>query len=192
MTMLRLGLLGLALAFPTTVEAADWVVEEGSSVGFEAYLQGAPVPGRFERFEALIAFDPDDLAGSQIEVVIDTTSVATGHRDRDTALRSPGLLDVEQWPTAGFVSDRIEHLGGDDYRAHGRLTIRDVEKDVTLPFELAITDQPSDPGSQQADARGELTISRLDFGVGQGEWASTAMVGEEVAIAIAIRATAQR
>lgn len=190
--MLRLVLLGLALLLPASVQAATWHLEEGSAIRFEAYLQGAPVAGAFARFEAEIVLDPADLAASRIDVEIDTASVDTGHKDRDTALRSPGLLDVGQWPTARFVSDEVEHLGGEDYRALGQLTIRDVQQDVVLPFTLTITDHPGDPGPLQADAQGGLTISRLDFGVGQGDWASTAMVDEEVVITIAIRATAPR
>lgn len=190
--MLRLVLLGLALVLPTSVQAASWQLEEGSAIRFEAYLQGAPVAGTFERFEAEIVFDPADLATSRIDVEVDTASVTTGHEDRDTALRSPGLLDVAQWPIARFVSDRIEHLGGEDYQALGQLTIREVWDDVVLPFTLKITDHPADPGRLQADVQGGLTISRLAYGVGQGEWASTAMVGEDVAITIAIRATAPR
>jgi polyisoprenoid-binding protein YceI len=190
--MLRLAVLSLALMLPAAVQAASWILGEGSAIRFEAYQQGAPVPGRFERFDAAIELDPDDLAGARIAVEIDTASIATGHQDRDTALRAPDLLDAAQWPTARFASERIEHLGGVDYRALGQLTIRDVQQDVVLPFTLTISDHPGDPGLLQGDAQGELTISRLAFGVGQGQWASTAMVGEKVVIRIEILATAPR
>jgi polyisoprenoid-binding protein YceI len=189
-SMLALVMLGLML--PGSVLAASWTIEDGSAIRFEAYQQGAPVPGSFERFTAQIVFDPDDLASSRIEVEIDTASISTGHKDRDTALRSPPLLDVERWPTARFASARVEHLGGEAYQARGELTIRDVRKDVVLPFTLHIADHPGNPDLLQADAAGELTISRLDFGVGQGEWASTATVGEKVVIAVAVVATARR
>jgi polyisoprenoid-binding protein YceI len=188
--VLALAMLGLML--PAAARAASWTIEDGSAIRFEAYQQGAPVQGSFERFTADIVFDPDDLAGSRIEVEIDTASIATGHRDRDTALRSPPLFDVEQWPRARFSSTSLEHLGGEAYQARGQLTIRDVQKDVVLPFTLRITEHPGEPGLQRADAMGELAISRLDFGVGQGEWASTATVGEKVVIAIAIVAAARR
>jgi polyisoprenoid-binding protein YceI len=188
--ILALAMLGLIL--PGPVLAASWTIEDGSAIRFEAYQQGAPVQGSFERFTAQIVFDPDDLANSRIEVEIDTASVSTGHKDRDTALRAPPLLDVERWPTARFASARIEHLGGETYQARGELTIRDVRKDVALPFTLRIADHPDNPDLLQADAAGELTISRLDFGVGQGEWASTATVGKKVVIAIAIVAAARR
>jgi polyisoprenoid-binding protein YceI len=189
---LVLVLVMLGPMLPGSVLAASWTIEDGSAIRFEAYQQGAPVQGSFERFTAEIVFDPDDLAGSRIEVEIEVASIATGHKDRDTALRSPPLFDVERWPTARFASTKLERLGGEAYQAQGQLTIRNVRKDVVLPFTLRIADHPGDPDLLQADAAGELTISRLDFGVGQGEWASTATVGEKVVIRVAIVAAAGR
>jgi polyisoprenoid-binding protein YceI len=176
---------------PASAFGASWTLEDGSAIRFEAYQQGAPVQGGFERFTAAIVFDPDDLPGSRIEVEIETASIATGHQDRDTALRSSNLFDVERWPTARFVSTELEHLGGDAYQARGQLTIRDVQQSVILPFTLHIADHPDQPGLLRAEASGELVVSRLDYGVGQGEWASTAAVGEEVRVMIAIVAAAQ-
>jgi polyisoprenoid-binding protein YceI len=173
-------------------QAQSWTLADGSAIRFTALQQGAPVEGRFERFSAEITFDPGDLPGSRIEVEIDTASIATGHRDRDTALRSPDLFDVERWPSARFASQQLAHLGGDAYEAQGQLTIRDAQRDVVLPFELTIADHPANSGLLLAQARGGLTISRLDYGVGQGDWASTAIVGENVEIEIEIVATRQR
>ena len=188
------AVLCLAFMLPgaASAPAQSWTLVEGSAIRFTAFQQGAPVQGRFERFTAEITFDPDDLPASRIAVEIDTTSVATGHRDRDTALRAPDLFDVERWPRARFASDRLTHLGGEAYEAQGHLTIRDVQRDVVLPFEFTIAEHPADPGLLLARARGGLTISRLDHGVGQGDWASTAMVGDEVEIAIEIIATRER
>jgi polyisoprenoid-binding protein YceI len=184
--------LTLGLLLPISAGAASWTLEEGSAIRFEAYQQGAPVQGGFARFTADILLDPAALAGSSIEVEIETASITTGHQDRDAALRSLNLFDAERWPTARFASVSLEHLGGEAYEARGQLTIRDVQKDVVLPFTLHITDHPDEPGRLRAEARGEVTISRLDFGVGQGEWASTAAVGEDVVIRVAIVAAAQR
>jgi polyisoprenoid-binding protein YceI len=182
------GLACLLLVAPAQA-APTWTVEDGSAIRFTAYQEGAPVDGSFGVFTAEIVFDPNDLAASRVAVEIDTASVATGHKDRDTALRSSSLFDVARWPSATFVGDRLSHHGGDRYEAHGRLTIRDVTREVILPFQLSIRE---DGESRRADAHGELTISRLDYGVGQGEWASTGTVGEEVVIRLEIIASAPR
>lgn len=172
----------------TARAAANWTVEDGSALRFMALQQGAPVEGSFAAFEATIDFDPKDLASSRIEVLIDTTSITTGHKDRDATLRSPAFFHAEQWPTARFASHTIAATGKGHYEAKGELTIRDVTKEVVLPFTLAIAPDP-EAGGQEARAEGELAIKRLDYGVGQGEWAATATVADEVKIQIAIVAT---
>jgi polyisoprenoid-binding protein YceI len=182
------ALAALALTAPA-IAAETWTIEDGSAIRFTAYQEGAPVDGRFDAFSGEIVFDPDGLAASRVRVEIDTASVATGHRDRDATLRSSAFFDVETWPRAAFVSDRLLHQGGDRYEAQGQLTIRDVTRDVVLPFELTID---ADGGRQRAHANGELTISRLDYGIGQGEWASTRTVGEDVVIRIELAASAPR
>jgi len=86
----------------------------------------------------------------------------------------------------------LAHESGDTYEAHGQLTIRDVTREVKLPFELSIGTDPDAADRLLASAKGDVTISRLDYGLGQGDWASTKTVGEEVVIKIEIRATRPR
>jgi polyisoprenoid-binding protein YceI len=179
--------LAAALFGPAAGAAATWMLEDGSAITFTALQEGAPVPGSFQDFTAEIQFEPDDLAASRVVVEIATASVATGHKDRDATLRSAAFFDVATWPSATFTSEHLVHNGGDRYEAHGRLTIRDVTRDVVLPFQLAIADN----GARRiAHASGELTISRLDYGVGQGDFASTKTVGADVVIHIEIVASA--
>ncbi len=172
--------------------AQAWTVEDGSQIRFTALQQGSPVEGRFDRFTSDITFNPKDLARSLVDVEIDTTSITTGHKDRDTALRSSAFFDVQRWPMARFRSLKLSHGQGDAYEAKGELTIRDVTKHVVLPFTLTIGADPGKPDQLLAKAKGELTISRLDYGVGQGDWASTKTVGEPVVIDIDIRASRPR
>lgn len=192
MTSTRLLPAVLALGNVLTVpaDAAEpWTVLDSSWLGFTFSQQGQPTEGEFEDFTAKIVFDPQNLEQSRIDVEIDVTSVDTGHKDRDATLRSSALFNVEQWPTASFTSDRLVRAGDGAYEVHGALTIRDVTRDVVLPFELVIEQHPDDPGKQLAKARGEVTLSRLEFGVGQGDWSSTKQVGDEVVVRVAIDAT---
>jgi polyisoprenoid-binding protein YceI len=188
---LPLAPIALLLAMPGAL-AQSWQLEPGSRIGFTAFQQGSPVEGRFERFTADIRFDPDDLGNSRVTVEIDAASITTGHKDRDATLRSPGFFDAARWPTARFASKVLTRRSGDRYEAQGELTIRDVTKDVVLPFALTIGPDPDAADRLLASAESELEISRLDYGVGQGEWASTKTVGEKVLIRIAIRATRPR
>ena len=96
------------------------------------------------------------------------------------------------FPEARFVASTVVALGGDRYEARGKLTLRDVTRDVVLPFTLAIVDNPAQPGAVRATARGKLIIKRLDYGVGQNEWAGTGQVANEVTIDLNIVASRPR
>jgi polyisoprenoid-binding protein YceI len=182
----------ISMLMPEAMAAETWTVTASSHIGFTAFQKDQPVEGGFEVFAAEVAFDPDDLEASRVEVTIDATSITTGHKDRDATLRNASFFDVAQWPTARFVADRLQHQGGTTYQAAGQLTIRDVTRDVVLPFELTIADDPGDAAKLLATATGELTISRLDYGVGQGDWASTSTIGADVIIRIEVEATRPR
>ena len=149
---------------------------------------GAPVEGWFERFAGEIRFDPAQLAQSRLWIEIETGSVNSQSSDRDNTIRSADLFDVATWPTARFEADSFEHKGGDAYEARGRLTLRDMTLDLALPFTLTIEAHPSEAGAEQATARGEVTLLRLDYGVGQGRWQDTSMVPNEVLVRLEILA----
>ncbi|MGI9511179.1 MAG: YceI family protein [Geminicoccaceae bacterium] len=180
-----------AAATDGTEENEDdlWTIEEDSALGFIARQQGSPVEGSFGAFDAKIAFDPDDLENSRLDVEIDVTSISTGHTDRDKTLNSPSFFDSATWPSAAFKSSRIAAKGEGQYEAAGTLTMRDVTKEVALPFSLTIEGDSDDPAGLRAEAKGELPILRLDYGIGQGEWTSTGTVADEVVITIDIKAT---
>jgi polyisoprenoid-binding protein YceI len=170
------GLSGKALA------ADQWVVDANESeIEFTGTQLGAEFEGEFETFTAEIVFSPDDLAGSSVEVLIDIASVNTENADRDSQIVSPDWFDAAQWPTAKFVTKSFREVAPGKYEAVADLTIRDVTREVNLPFDLEI-----DGGS--AEAKGTLTIKRTDFGVGQGQWADTSQVGDDVTIEIDIAA----
>lgn len=162
---------------------ASWNVQESSSVGFIARQAGAPVEGIFETFEADIHFDPDDLENSMARVVIHIDSINSQSSERDSTIQSNGLFDVATWPTAVFVAKSFV-LGEADgeYNAIGTLTMRDVTRDVSMPFQLSFD-------GDRAHAAGALEILRLDYGIGQGMWTDTSVVANEVTITIDIEAT---
>ncbi len=177
------------LCLPAAAQPPAWTVEVGSRVGYIAKQSGAEVDGVFEVFDAEIAFAPEDLAASRVAVTIEIASVNSQSRERDDAIKGKGLFNAITWPTARFEAAEFAHKGGDLYEARGRLTLRDQTRDVVLPFTLAIAPHPERNGALLAQAKGELEISRLDYGVGQGMWQDTSVVADEVRIFIDIRAT---
>jgi polyisoprenoid-binding protein YceI len=167
---------------PTATSPSIWTVDYANShVGFTATQTGQAFDGAFSRFEAKIAFDPDDLPASSVEATIDMSSAKTGDRQRDTALPERDWFDAKAYPTARFFSDDIMRTAPGTYQARGRLTIRGVTRDVVLPFALRIE-------GALARAEGGLTLVRTDYGVGRGEFATDEWVGLEVKVKVEILA----
>ncbi len=178
------GVCAVMLTAGQPAQAADqWnVVGDKSAVEFTGTQLGAEFTGEFEAFTANITFSPDDLAGSSVEVLIDIASANTQSADRDSQIVAPDWFDAAQWPTAKFVTKSFTETSAGKYEAVADLTIRDVTREVVLPFDLVITDGT-------AEAVGSVTIKRTDFGVGQGQWTDTSQVGDDVTIKVTINAT---
>ena len=174
----------LMLAPPALAGPQDaWMIDpRASALSFSASQIGSIVSGRFPNWTGEIVLDPSSLPAARIDIKIETRPVTTNNRDVDSLLKGPNFLDVQKFPEARFVSTAITARGGDRYEAQGKLTIRDVTRDTVLPFTLAIVDDPAQPGRLRATARGRLFLKRLDYGVGQNEWAGTGQVANEVTV----------
>lgn len=162
---------------------------EDSALAFTASQSGSPVKGRFQQFQATIFFDPDDPAAGSLEVTIAMASATTDDSSRDQTLKGPDLFHVEEHPQAVFKADRFEKAEGENaYIAPGELTLRGVTNPLDLPFTLQI--EGSGAGAI-ARAQGSVSIARLDYGVGQGDWRDTGTVADAVEIAIDVTAVRQ-
>jgi polyisoprenoid-binding protein YceI len=168
----------LLLACVAATAATTWRTDPSAShLGFKATQAGAEFEGRFKHFDAQICFDPADLPGSRFLVKIDTKSADTQDGERDATLASGDFFATDRWPTARFETTGFTAKGGGQFDVRGRLTIRDVTRDITLPIRFSAA-----AGGKQATLSGGTSIRRLDFGVGQGEWTDTTWVGNEVRI----------
>jgi polyisoprenoid-binding protein YceI len=183
-----LAVVALLLPMPALAGPQDaWTIDPKSSLSFSASQVGSIVSGRFPTWTGEIVLDPSSLATSRIDIKIDTRPVSTNNRDVDSLMKGPNFLDVQKFPEARFVSTAISG-SGERYQAQGKLTIRNVTRDVVLPFTLTIADDPGQPGRLRGTARGRLIIKRLDYGVGQNEWAATGQVADAVTIDLNVTA----
>ena len=87
--------------------------------------------------------------------------------------------------TRAEASTAVRRVGGRD-ETTGWLTPFGIRKEVTFPFEVQIS--PAKNGQSQAELHGEAALKRTDFGIGEGEWTTTDIVGDEVVIAVEIKA----
>jgi polyisoprenoid-binding protein YceI len=182
----RTGILALLAALalgPAAQDAAavamTWTVDPAhSQLTFHPRLAGGEFAGRFERFDATIRFDPADLAHSSLLVVVDLLGARTGDTDRDAALQDSDFFQTTRWPRGTFVSSGIKSLGNGRFEAAGRLSLRDVTRDVRVQFRF----DPAAPSGGSARMTGSSNLRRLEFGVGQGDWRSTEWLDDAVRV----------
>lgn len=172
-----------ASAAPALAEPTVWRLEPAASLlTFTPRLAGGEFASRFERFAVALRFDPADLANSSLQVTVDLLSARTGEADRDAALQGAEFFATARWPQARFASSSIRGLGGNRFEARGKLTLRDVTLDVTVPFRF----DNGAPVAGKARMTGSTTVQRLPFGVGQGEWRSTEWLDDRVRVEFAL------
>jgi len=167
-----------AASRPATTPAvgglAHYVQATGSSLGFTFEQAGAQTNGSFKQFATTFDYDPNNLAAGKLDVKVQIASLDTHDQDRNTTLVSADLFDAQRYPTATYSAGSLVKAAN-GVEAVGKLTIRNVTKDLRVP--LAIK-----PTGNGLELSGSVTIKRLDYGVGQGEWKSTESVGDAVKI----------
>lgn len=169
-------LLGLAAA---GAQAADWQASKDSTLGFTAVYMDEAFEGRFAEFSPAIRFDPADLADSRFDVRIALASAGTDNQERDELLVGPEFFNASGQPEARYVATRFRALGGNRFVAEGELTLNGVTRAVPLAF----TWTPGTP----AVLEGEATLKRLDFKVGEGDWADTGLLPNDVKVHTRLR-----
>ena len=174
----------IALLAPVACRAAPaWTLAPAEShLGFQVSQAGGAIQGSFRRFDATIAFDPRDLATLRVQVSIDIASVTTGAAERDQELPKPEWFDVARFPHATFTAERFRALDENNYVAEGALALRGAKVPVSLPFTLALQADGS------AIVQGKVDLDRATFGVGQGEWATSDVVGRKVTVIVRLKA----
>ncbi len=179
--------LAFAMAAPAwAAPAPAWTVDKAASkVAFASSFDGGAFTGSFRRWDAVIRFDPANLAGSSVTATFDMASAVTGEATRDQALLEPDWFSTKAFPKATFTASSFKALGGGRYQAIGTLTIRGVTKPLTLPFSLVIT-------GDTARMTSSVGLNRLAFGVGQGDWKTTEVVPGTVTVNISLTAKRAR
>lgn len=158
-------------------ELPAWqIVPAESSITFTATQNNAPVSGKFKTFTGDIHFDPTQLGASQVSITVDIASVSTSYAEVQDALKTPAWFNVKVFPQAVFKANSFTKTGDKTYEAKGTLTIRDKTQPVVLTFSL------DDYSATNANVKGSTTLKRTQFGVGQGEWAATDGVKDDVKV----------
>jgi len=110
-----------------------------------------------------------------VAFTIDTGSARFGSAELDAEVPKATWLNVPSFPQASFQSSAVKAAGPGRFEVVGKLTIKGVARDVTVPVQLT-------QAGATSTASGAFAIKRLAFKVGEGEWTDTSMLADDVQI----------
>ncbi|MER5478062.1 YceI family protein [Streptomyces sp. NPDC002734] len=148
---------------PELPRPGEWELDPGhSTIAFTARHIGlARVHGRFDSFAGALRIG-ETMDRSAMHVVINAASINTAVRMRDDHLRSADFLDVANYPTMEFYSDRFVHRGGSRWHVTGALSLHGVTRTVTLDTEYLGVGTGVE-GETRAACRASTELHRDDF-----------------------------
>jgi polyisoprenoid-binding protein YceI len=100
---------------------------------------------------------------SKVDVTIKMDTVDTGVPKLDEHLKSKAFFEVDKYPTATFVSDKITLNGKHEAKVHGMLTMHGVTKPVTLDVTLNKIGVNPITTKETAGFTAKAKIKRSDF-----------------------------
>jgi len=181
--MLRVIVLLAAASASLSVYADECYVVDGShgSVSYEVKQAGSPFRGQFRRFGGEVCLS--EGRATRIDVWLDPASADSGLPEIDAAMKDKDFFAVAQHPRVSYKSTSVEARGNGQL-AHGALQMKGMQHNLDVPF-----------GLQREGGKpivsGTLTLNRLDYGVGTGEWSNTKWLSGEVSVEFKAALTAK-
>jgi polyisoprenoid-binding protein YceI len=176
----------LVLITPVFIYADTWQIDSAhSSIGFMVrHLTVSNVKGNFNKAQGIVMIDDKDMTKLKVEIMVDPSTVNTGHAQRDEHLKGPDFFDVAKYPTITFVSKKVTKTDTNRLKVEGELTIHGVTKGIVVEVE-GPTPEIKDPwGNLRRGATATSKINRRDFGITWNKVLDTGglVVGDEVNI----------
>ena len=157
--MKRLSWILLLIGLSASAPKIPAGMVKAHKITFKIKNAGITVDGLLSDLKAEIRFDPKALDKSELRASVAVATIKTGIKMRDRDLQGSKYFYVEKYPQIKMVSKKIKDMGKDQYKGTFALTIRDVTKEVEVPFTYT---QAKGIGT----FKGNFTIDRRDFGVG--------------------------
>jgi polyisoprenoid-binding protein YceI len=99
-------------------------------LGFSTFI------GRFNTFDASLDFDPENIGNSQLEVIIDTTSLDINNAEFAEELKGPNWFNSEAFPQAVYRTTSLLESNENSFVFQGDLTLLGVTAPVPLTVEF--------------------------------------------------------
>lgn len=158
----------LFLPFSPATAASYTYDQNGSRITFTlTHLGIVTVTGDFKKFAGDFTFDPQNVSASKVVLTIQSGSLETGLRKRDSDLKSKKFFWTDQYSEIKFISKEFKDVEGKTFNIYGDLTIRGKTVPVVFHTELLTGLKEIVPG-KSLRFQAYTFIRRKDFGLGTG------------------------
>jgi polyisoprenoid-binding protein YceI len=131
-------------------------------LGFSTYV------ARFNKLDASLDFDPENIEKSSLEAIVDMASIDVNNAAFAEQLRGSDWLDAAQFPQAIFKTTRyVGSTGKNAFAFEGDLTFHGVTKPVTLNGTFHGGGRNMLTRKNTLGFSANATFKRSDFGVGK-------------------------
>jgi polyisoprenoid-binding protein YceI len=152
-------------------------VDKGDDpIRFQLKNAGVTVNGTISDLEYEIYWDAKELAKCKITGTANPATIKTGIKLRDKHLVGKQYFHTDKFPLISLQSKKISPKGKNRYVGVFDLQIRDVKKEIEVPFTVLVA-------GQLTVFKAEFSLNRLDFGVGE----SSLVLSDEVKVMIELK-----
>lgn len=112
-----------------------------------------------------LILDETKPQNSKVDVTIQTANMDTGIKDLDDHLKGDLFFDVKKFPTATFVSNRVNVIGHNMANVYGVLTLHGISKPIMLAVRLNKIGDNFITNKKTAGFSATTKLKRSDFGI---------------------------
>ena len=155
--------------------AADF--KDAKGVNNATFKLDAPletISGNANGISGTLTIDPAKPEATKAQLNVVTASYDLGDAQYNKEVAGKDWFDSKNHPNGVFKLTSVKPAAG-GFAATGELTLRGKTKVLQFPVKLV-------SGPKAHVFTGDVTIKRLEFGIGQGDWADTALVADNVKI----------
>lgn len=172
---MTIRMLCLILCAALNAAQAQTVDPTKSRISFGFKQENVPGEGRFRKFSAQASFDAAKPEATRASVDVDVTSIDLGDAGWNNDIQGESWFNTQAFPKSTFNVAGAKAVANGRFEAPAKFTLKGVTRDVLATF----TAKPDATGTL---LEGSVPLKRSDFRVGDGPWADTTMVANEVAV----------
>ena len=146
-----------------------------SELSFITKQMGVPVDGKFKKFDVALTLDPKKPEAGSVAFSIDMASASLGVPESDAEMPKPIWFNTAKFPQATFQSTAIKGLGNGKFEVSGKISIKGTVRDLVVPVSIV-------QSGANSTATGSFVLKRVEFKIGEGEWADPTVVANDVTV----------